>query len=74
MSDCAKHEGHAHTHGPGCGHKTIEHEGHRDYLHEGHLHHVHGDHLEAEAAECSGMEAGGPVLAEAQECQDHLWP
>ncbi len=40
------HPDHDHTHGSGCGHKGIEHEGHVDYLHDGHLHHVHGDHVE----------------------------
>ena len=34
------HEGHAHRHGPGCGHTAILHNGHVDYLHEGHLHHM----------------------------------
>jgi hypothetical protein len=35
------HEGHAHQHGPNCGHKAVRHNGHVDYLHDGHLHH-HG--------------------------------
>ena len=33
--------GHAHKHGPGCGHTAIRHDGHVDYLHDGHLCH-HG--------------------------------
>jgi hypothetical protein len=46
MGEHKIHENHSHTHGPSCGHKTIEHEGHTDYLHDGHLHHVHGDHVD----------------------------
>ena len=45
--NCTKHENHeAHTHGAGCGHAAIGHEGHTDYLHSGHLHHQHGDHFD----------------------------
>ncbi len=40
-----EHANHPHHHGPGCGHRTILHEGHKDYLHDGHLHHAHGDHV-----------------------------
>jgi hypothetical protein len=43
---CQTHSQHAHTHGSGCGHPTVEHEGHRDYLHDGHLHNIHGDHID----------------------------
>ena len=43
MNEHRTHQNHAHTHGPGCGHATVAHEGHVDYLHDGHLHHVHGD-------------------------------
>ena len=46
MTEHKTHDNHAHTHGPNCGHKTIEHDGHKDYLHDGHLHHVHGDHVD----------------------------
>ena len=49
MPDHKTHDNHEHEHGPGCGHKTIEHEGHEDYLHDGHLHHVHGDHVDCHA-------------------------
>jgi hypothetical protein len=38
MSDHKTHDQHSHTHGPGCGHTAVKHEGHVDYLHEGHLH------------------------------------
>ena len=31
MSDCNKHPNHEHTHGPGCGHTAIMHDGHVDY-------------------------------------------
>jgi hypothetical protein len=44
MSTCTTHDVHAHTHGPDCGHASVEHEGHVDYLHDGHAHHEHGDH------------------------------
>jgi hypothetical protein len=38
------HENHAHQHGPGCGHQTVQHGDHVDYLHDGHRHAAHGDH------------------------------
>jgi hypothetical protein len=37
------HPDHPHSHGPGCGHTGIRHEGHVDYLHDGHLHHMRDD-------------------------------
>ena len=40
------HENHDHTHGPGCGHAAIRHDGHIDYLHDGHLHHEHDGHVD----------------------------
>lgn len=43
------HSNHAHTHGPDCGHKAIEHEGHVDYLHDGHMHHPHEGHVDEHA-------------------------
>ena len=46
MTQHKTHDGHTHTHGSGCGHKTIEHEGHRDYLHDGHMHHIHDEHID----------------------------
>jgi hypothetical protein len=54
MSEHKTHESHDHAHGPGCGHKTIEHDGHTDYLHDGHMHHVHGDHVD-----CHSLDVGG---------------
>lgn len=42
MSHHGTHDAHDHEHGPGCGHKAIEHEGHLCYLHDGHLHYVEG--------------------------------
>jgi hypothetical protein len=36
------HAGHAHKHGPDCGHTGILHDGHVDYLHDGHLHYPNG--------------------------------
>ena len=45
--DCSsKHEAHAHTHGPECGHISISHDGHSDYLHDGHLHYPHDGHTD----------------------------
>lgn len=40
------HESHTHQHGPGCGHRAIQHEGHQDYVHDGHLHHLHDGHVD----------------------------
>ncbi len=40
------HDGHGHTHGPGCGHTAVKHDGHTDYLHDGHLHHMSGNHVD----------------------------
>lgn len=52
MSNTHKpHVGHDHTHGPSCGHKTIEHGDHVDYVHDGHMHHIHGDHVDDHALE-----------------------
>src|SRR5579871_5081519 len=53
-SEHSIHSGHAHKHGPGCGHEAIEHAGHVDYLHDGHLHHPHGDHVDEHVLEVSG--------------------
>jgi hypothetical protein len=49
------HEGHAHEHGPDCGHMAVRHEGHVDYLHDGHLHHPHEDHVDEHAVEVGGQ-------------------
>jgi hypothetical protein len=35
-----------HTHGAGCGHTAIRHEGHTDYLQDGHLQHQSGSMVE----------------------------
>ena len=45
---CTTHRQHteSHTHGPGCGHVAITHDGHTDYLHDGHLHHMHAGHAD----------------------------
>jgi len=45
------HEQHSHTHGTGCGHIALKHNGHTDYLHDGHLHHVHGNHVDEHVVE-----------------------
>lgn len=46
MSDHETHASHDHTHGPGCGHRAVQHDGHVDYLHDGHLHHPHDGHVD----------------------------
>ena len=43
-TDHPVHEDHAHQHGPGCGHASVEHEDHVDYIHDGHAHHAHDGH------------------------------
>jgi len=45
MTEHNHHEGHAHQHGPGCGHPAVKHGDHVDYAHDGHLHHLceHGE-------------------------------
>jgi hypothetical protein len=47
---CVPHtcDGHdsKHTHGPTCGHATVEHDGHTDYVVNGHRHHVHEGHCD----------------------------
>lgn len=48
------HDGHAHQHGPDCGHTSIQHGDHVDYLHDGHLHHPHGDHVDEHVLEGGG--------------------
>jgi hypothetical protein len=55
MAQHAVHSDHSHTHGPDCGHQSIEHEGHRDYLHEGHLHSQHGDHVDEHVLAVGGQ-------------------
>jgi len=69
MGDHKIHEQHDHTHGPNCGHKTIEHEGHKDYLHDGCMHHVHGDHVDEHT-----LAVGGPNPADctpSHDCKSH---
>jgi hypothetical protein len=52
---CEKHSGHAHVHGPACGHTAVAHDGHTDYLHDGHLHHVHGGHVDEHSLGVTGV-------------------
>jgi hypothetical protein len=33
------HTEHEHTHGPDCGHASVQHGDHVDYFHDGHVHH-----------------------------------
>lgn len=35
-----------HVHGPGCGHRPVQHGDHVDYVHDGHRHAPHGDHYD----------------------------
>jgi len=44
MTTCIEHADHTHTHGPDCGHETVEHGDHVDYLHDGHRHAAHAGH------------------------------
>jgi len=37
---------HQHVHGPGCGHRVVEHGDHVDYVHDGHRHVAHADHYD----------------------------
>lgn len=39
-------EPHGHQHGPGCGHRAVEHGDHVDYIHDGHRHAPHGGHYD----------------------------
>jgi len=38
--------GHAHHHGPACGHLAVPHDDHVDYVHDGHRHAPHGEHYD----------------------------
>ena len=62
---CSKHQGHSHTHGDGCGHVAVRHEGHTDYLHDGHLHHPHSDHVDEHRLEVGGSNPDGCTPAHA---------
>lgn len=39
-------DGHAHEHGPDCGHLAVPHNDHVDYVHDGHRHAAHGRHYD----------------------------
>jgi zinc transport system permease protein len=39
-------DGHAHEHGPDCGHLAVPHNDHVDYVHDGHRHAAHGKHYD----------------------------
>jgi hypothetical protein len=66
---CQQHAGHAHTHGNGCGHKAVEHDGHTDYLHDGHLHNVHADHVDEHKL---SVGSGNPsACTPAHKCGEH---
>ena len=67
------HDAHSHTHGAGCGHRSIEHAGHMDYLHDGHLHHTHEGHIDECALEVAGKNAASctPQHACGVHAKDH---
>ncbi|MDB4954986.1 MAG: hypothetical protein JWO36_2555 [Myxococcales bacterium] len=60
------HPNHNHTHGPGCGHDAVKHDGHVDYLHDGHLHTANGE-------ECKiAVDAAHPVACDqGHSCAGH---
>jgi hypothetical protein len=71
MTTCSlpHHTGHAHKHGPKCGHVGVRHGDHVDYLHDGHLHHLHGDHIDEHAVEVSAANPERCTLD--HRCADH---
>ncbi len=66
---CNEHEGHTHTHGAGCGHTAIDHDGHVDYLHDGHLHSTHGNHVDEHTLAVNGKNPAACTPKHA--CQEH---
>jgi hypothetical protein len=70
MTDMATHhQGHAHQHGPNCGHTAIQHNGHTDYLHDGHLHHPTAGGVEEHQLEVST--ANPAQCTPAHDCGGH---
>jgi len=63
------HEGHAHAHGPQCGHPAIQHDGHTDYAHGGHLHHAHEDHVDEHTLAVGGVNPS--ACTPAHSCAGH---
>ena len=63
------HAAHTHTHGPGCGHTAIAHEGHTDYLHNGCLHFAHDGHTDEHAIAVSS--ANPAACTPAHACAGH---
>jgi hypothetical protein len=55
MTTHSTHAPHEHTHGEGCGHSALHHDGHMDYLHDGHLHHAHDGHVDEHELEVSNI-------------------
>ncbi|MDJ0839120.1 MAG: hypothetical protein QNK37_21570 [Acidobacteriota bacterium] len=69
MSECKKHDNHAHQHGPDCGHTAVKHGDHVDYLHDGHLHNLHGDHVDEHVLD---VDAGNPAdCTDGHDCAAH---
>lgn len=60
LSSTASHPNHDHhTHGVGCGHTGVQHDGHVDYLHNGHLHHQTSAGVEEHALDAGGVNPAG---------------
>ncbi|GAA1623791.1 zinc transporter permease [Georgenia ruanii] len=54
-----QHDGdHAHVHGPGCGHETVQHGDHVDYVHDGHRHAEHAGHYDEHGEESESPTSG----------------
>ena len=68
-STAGTHPGHAHQHGPGCGHTAVRHGDHVDYLHDGHLHNPQGDHVEEHVVDVSAENPDR--CSPAFRCADH---
>jgi hypothetical protein len=66
---CKVHDSHNHTHGSGCGHIAIKHDGHTDYLHDNHMHHVHDGHVDEHSLSINQDNAAG--CTPAHSCKGH---
>ena len=63
------HEHHSHSHGPGCGHTAVKHDGHVDYLHDGHLHNMAGNAVHEHSIEVSASNPDG--CTPKHRCREH---
>jgi hypothetical protein len=69
MGDHKSHQRQLHTHGPGCGHATIDHKEHRDYVLEGRLDCITADRIEAHSLDVS--DANPAACTPAHACGGH---